>query len=118
MADVMCAYDGPNPMATTNVHMLAVATTWIRAAMLRTYPAPFLILSYFLVGGLYVMLAMMCLFVTSAMTQDEADEWIERTTVTLSIKVLLITPCMATLKVFGEFLSSDLPTGDMDFDFD
>ena len=118
MADVMCAYDGVNPMTTMNVHKCAVATTSIRAALQRTYPAPFFILSYFLVGGLYVMLAMMCLFVTSAMTEVEAEEWIERTTVSLSIKVLLVTPCVATLKACLEFLSADMPTGDMDFDFD
>ena len=117
MADVMCAYDGPNPMATTNVHTFAVATTWIRAAMHRTYPAPFLILTYFLVGGLYVMLAMMCLFVTSAMTEAEAAEWIDRSIVSVIIKVFLVTPCIAVLKVSLQFLMTNLPIGDMHFDF-
>ena len=105
MAVVMCAYDGPNPMATTNVHMFAAATASIRAAMLRTYPAPFLILSYFLVWGLYVMLVMMCLFVTSAMTQAEAEEWLERCAITVCLKVFFVQPCIAILKVCLEELS-------------
>ena len=117
MADVMCAYDGPNPMANTNVHMLAAAMASIRAAMNRTYPAPFLILSYVLVGGLYVMLAMMCLFVTSAMTEAEADEWIQRSGVSIALKILLVTPCTAVLKVYGEFLTAELPIGEMDLEF-
>ena len=104
--------------ATTNVHMFAVATTCIRAAMLRTYPAPFLILSYFLVWGLYVMLVMMCLFVTSAMTQAEAEEWLERCAIIVCLKVFFVQPCIAILKVCLEELSLDVPISDMDLGFD
>ena len=36
------------------------------------------------------------------MTEAEADEWIERTTVSISIKVVFIQPLIAVLKVLME----------------
>ena len=56
---------------------------------------------------------MMCLFVTEA----EADEWIQRSGVTIALKILLVTPCTAALKVFCEFLTAELPSGEMDLEF-
>ena len=118
MADVMCSFDGENPMAANNVHMFASATASIRAALQRTYPSPFLILSYLLVWGVYVMLSMMCLFVTSAMSEAEADEWIVGASVSITIKVLVVTPFVAVFKTGIEFSTAVMDIQDMDLGFE
>jgi hypothetical protein len=97
-----------------------VKTTFVRRALTRVYPTPFILVGYSITLGLYAAFLLGVLFVTAAMTQSEADEWIRRCVIMIVVKVFLVTPLIVVAKLASQLTSSvgalDLAAVDVDFD--
>eukprot|EP00760_Papus_ankaliazontas_P036485 PhM_4_TR8321/c2_g2_i3/m.21691 len=68
---------------------------WLRA---QTWPPGFVVAGHFIAVIVFLMFALGALFVTASMTQSEANQWIERSTVSIILKVFVITPIVCLLK--------------------
>ena len=71
----------------------------LRSLAGRAFPAAFVFVGYLICLGLFVMLCMLSLFVTAALTEAEADEWLRRSGVSILLKVFVITPVVSIGKV-------------------
>eukprot|EP00760_Papus_ankaliazontas_P029425 PhM_4_TR4242/c0_g1_i1/m.74916 len=96
---IACAADGgQDPVSTaTNQHYgssLSIVDK-LRTARMPTWCV---LLGYVYVLVVLALFTLGSLFVTSAMTQAEADDWIARSIVSILIKVLLVTPVICVVK--------------------
>eukprot|EP00760_Papus_ankaliazontas_P037960 PhM_4_TR8798/c0_g1_i1/m.102247 len=98
-----------------------------------TFPVSFIAMGYVLSVAVFVLFALGSLFVTSAMTQSEADAWVSQSAISICIKVVIVTPIMCVLRTglylvmavnalnnAEDNLDFDLSSGDgagTDFDF-
>eukprot|EP00760_Papus_ankaliazontas_P003915 PhM_4_TR11663/c1_g1_i1/m.64046 len=82
----------------------------------RVYPSSMVAVGWTYVFCLYALFFLFSLFVTSAMTDEEATEWVRRSSISIVLKVFVITPIVVALRVglstVGDSVGVDV--GDMD----
>jgi hypothetical protein len=78
------------PETTNEVH--SEASKWVRMLWAGDLDPNVRFLGYAIFTVLYVMFALLCLFLTSNFSDDKADEWIIRSVVTTVVVALLVQP--------------------------
>jgi len=120
-APVICVHDmdeSPVPSRLNELHIDG-NVSFLKKLMTHPLPESFVFFGYVFTLGLYVMLSLMCLFVTAALSQEEADLWLGTSAVSVIIDVFAKTPIMAILHhLFGLLLQNYLSGLDVDIGLD
>jgi len=109
-APQICVHDMDQSPVPSRLNELRIDSTVSFLTKLRTYPlhSSFIFFGYLYTLGLYVTLSLMCLFVTAALSQQDADTWLWNSAVSVVIDVFAVTPIICILQDAFEVMGKEM----------